>query len=78
MTLGDACPQWTFIDVKMPLNHIVLLIKVQGFYVKFVINSPVFSHHGVVEFGEGVMHITSPGLTDIGLQLGKACCPCSR
>ena len=29
--------------------------------------------------GEGVVYLMSMGhLTDIGLQLGKACCPCSR
>ena len=34
---------------------------------------------GVVGCGEGVLYLTSPGRpTAIGLQLGKACCPCSR
>ena len=34
---------------------------------------------GVVGWCEGVMYLTSPGRpTDIGLQLGKACYPCSR
>ena len=34
---------------------------------------------GVVEFSEGVVYLTSLGRpTDIGLQLDKACCPCSR
>ena len=34
---------------------------------------------GVVGCGKGVVYLTSPGRpTDIGLQLGKACCPCSR
>ena len=34
---------------------------------------------GVVGCGEGVMYLTSPGSpTDIGLQLGKACYPCSK
>ena len=34
---------------------------------------------GVVGCGEGVMYLTSLGqLTYIGLQLGKACYPCSR
>ena len=33
----------------------------------------------VVGWCEGVMYLTSPGgPTDIGLQLGKACYPCSR
>ena len=35
--------------------------------------------HGVVGWCEGVVYLTSPGRpTDIGLQLGKACYPCSR
>ena len=34
---------------------------------------------GVVGSGEGVVYLTSPGRpTEIGLQLGKACYPCSR
>ena len=34
---------------------------------------------GVVRWCEGVMYLASPGRpTDIGLQLGKACYPCSR
>ena len=34
---------------------------------------------GVVGCGKGVVYLASPGRpTDIGLQLGKACCPCSR
>ena len=34
---------------------------------------------GGVGCGEGVVYLTSPGHpTDIGLQLGKACYPCSR
>ena len=33
----------------------------------------------VVGWCEGVVYLTSPGPpTDIGLQLGKACYPCSR
>ena len=33
----------------------------------------------VVGWCEGVVYLTSPGRpTDIGLQLGKACYPCSR
>ena len=33
----------------------------------------------MVGCGEGVVYLTSPGCpTDIGLQLGKACYPCSR
>ena len=34
---------------------------------------------GVVGCGEGVVYLTSSGRpTDIGLQLGRACYPCSR
>ena len=34
---------------------------------------------GVVGWCEGVMYLMSPGRpADIGLQLGKACYPCSR
>ena len=34
---------------------------------------------GMVGCGEGVVYLTSMGRpTDIGLQLGKACCSCSR
>ena len=33
----------------------------------------------VVGSGKGVMYLTTPGCpTEIGLQLGKACYPCSR
>ena len=33
---------------------------------------------GVVGWCEGAVYLTSPGRpTDIGLQLGKACYPCS-
>ena len=39
----------------------------------------ILADDGVVGCGEGVMYLTSPGRpTDIGLQLGKACYPCSR
>ena len=35
-------------------------------------------HTGVVGWCEGAVYLTSPGRpTDIGLQLGKACYPCS-
>ena len=34
---------------------------------------------GMVGWCEGVMYLATPGRpTDIGLQLGKACYPCSR
>ena len=38
-----------------------------------------FFLQGVVGSGNGVVYLTSPGRpTEIGLQLGKACYPCSR
>ena len=38
----------------------------------------IYSLSGVVRWCEGVMYLTSLGRpTDIGLQLGKACYPCS-
>ena len=38
-----------------------------------------FAVLGVVGWCEGVVYLMSPGRpTDIGLQLGKACYPCSR
>ena len=37
-----------------------------------------FAAQGVVGWCEGAVYLTSPGRpTDIGLQLGKACYPCS-
>ena len=42
-------------------------------------NSAIKTTCGVVECGEGVVYLTSPGHpTDFGLQLGKACYPFSR
>ena len=41
--------------------------------VQFLVRS------GVVGSGNGVVYLKSPGRpTEIGLQLGKACYPCSR
>ena len=38
----------------------------------------LFDSLGVVGWCEGAVYLTSPGRpTDIGLQLGKACYPCS-
>ena len=50
----------------------------------FVIHIAYLMHNfleesGVVGLGKGVMYLTSLGCpADIGLQLGKACYPCSR
>ena len=39
----------------------------------------LYKKQGVVGWCEGVMYLMSPGRSaDIGLQLGKACYPCSR
>ena len=39
----------------------------------------LFSYYNMGACGEGVVYLTSPGRpTEIGLQLGKACYPCSR
>ena len=44
-----------------------------------VVSALAFSSLGVVGCGEGVVYLMSPvGLTEIGLQLGKACYPCRR
>ena len=50
---------------------------------KLNIQVKIFSYYnspkGVVGCGEGDVYFTSPGRpTEIGLQLGKACYPCSR
>ena len=43
------------------------------------IKALLLSTLGVVGWCKGVVYLTSPGRpTDIGLQLGKACYPCSR
>ena len=43
------------------------------------IEEPISEKRGAVRWCEGVVYLTSPGHpTDIGLQLGKACYPCSR
>ena len=42
----------------------------------FIIFLPSSTHIEVVGCGKGVLFLTSPA--DIGLQLGKAYCPCSR
>ena len=44
-----------------------------------VFKSTHIIYRGVVGYGEGVLYLSLPGHpTDIGLQLGKACYPCSR
>ena len=44
-----------------------------------VIRTLLYTYKGVVGCGEGVVYLTSPGCpADIGLQLGKACYPCSK
>ena len=49
------------------------------FFYQYVEDIEWACHVGVVGWCEGVLYLMSPGRpTDIGLQLGKACCPCSR
>ena len=58
------------------------------FNQNFLVHIFLFLHVGLVGWWEGVMYLTSLGHqtfltslghpTDIGLQLGKACYPCSR
>ena len=48
-------------------------ILLGAIYIKFI------HDNGVVRWCEVVVYLMSPGCpTDIDLQLGKACCPCSR
>ena len=50
-----------------------LLCKGDNFY------DTLFASRGMVGWCEGVLYLRAPGPPiDIGLQLGKACYPCSR
>ena len=58
----------------------VTLFRV-GEYITVYVSSlhDLQRNEGVVGCGEGVVYLTSVGRpTDIGLQLGKVCYPCSR
>ena len=53
-----------------------VMILGQNSLLKFV---QILNYEGVVGWCEGVMYLMSLGRpADIGLQLGKACYPCSR
>ena len=53
--------------------------QVNSIHMLLVLNRSILPKYGVVGWCEGVVYLTSPGRpTDIGLQLGKACYPCSR
>ena len=53
--------------------------RLSGATFYYCINTNYQFVKGVVGSGNGVVYLTSPGrLTEIGLQLGKACYPCSR
>ena len=48
------------------------------FYIHISNLRSQITYSGVVGWCEGAVYLTSPGRpTDIGLQLGKACYPCS-
>ena len=64
---------WNFTGCHMPHFMIVLI----PYYYQII--KAFLDDSGVVGWCEGVMYLMSPGRpTDIGLQLGKACYPCSR
>ena len=78
---------------RYDLNNVERYVKYQTIVICFnpchaeLIRMPhpllIFSQSdyfmGVVRWCEGVVYLTSPGCpTDTGLQLGKACYPCSR
>ena len=66
----SACLQWLCHSGEQTVAHGPLVL----FY--FFRDSDDL---GVVGWCEGVVYLMSPGRpTDIGLQLGKACYPCSR
>ena len=60
--------------------HVVCIQLIDDFCNFFlIVNRVIFHPMGVVGWCEGVMYLMSPGRpADIGLQLGKACYPCSR
>ena len=58
-----------------------ILIKLRPIAVLLILtlSARFLEKQGVVGWCEGVMYLMSPGRpADIGLQLGKACYPCSR
>ena len=67
-----------FVVLFIPRHTIV--VEYYGFTLGVRVSVGPLSVHpwGVVWWCEGAVYLTSPGRpTDIGLQLGKACYPCS-
>ena len=73
LAAGRVCT-WIFISRQFDFFFCACFFKLYFFFCV-----PVsLNLGGVVGCGEDV-YLTSPGRpTDIGLQLGKACCPCRR
>ena len=68
-------------EINLFNNHILIVAPVTFAPAGAMTPSAefLFLFFGVVRCGEGVVYLTSPGHSaDIGLQLGKACCSCSR
>ena len=76
---NDRITEWRNHKVKTVYPHPILRMREVLLAVLFYLASKVSGcFHGVVGWCEGAVYLTSPGrLTDIGLQLGKACYPCS-
>ena len=69
-------PQKIRFDISSKLSPVV---KSYFCYVSLKIGFDISCKLEMVGCGEGVVYLTAIGhLTDIGLQLGKACYPCRR
>ena len=70
---------WTGLEYMCPTRHFVHIFFNPVFQVSTAKNEiNLFNNHVLVGWCEGAVYLTSPGRpTDIGLQLGKACYPCS-
>ena len=65
-------------DEKPCINKAIHMLLMHGYVILLPLRD-VYISVGVVGSGSGVVYLTSPGRpTEIGLQLGKACYPCSR
>ena len=67
--------------VVLGINHLQVFLLGGHFQESLSLSLSLFLYiyMGVVGSGNGVVYLTSPGRpTEIGLQLGKACYPCSR
>ena len=66
-------------EVQKQLKHLLAPDKRRGIHILFFCLFFFNDNTEVVGCGEGVVYLTSPGRpTVIGLQLDKACYPCSR